>query len=409
MTAPWAVAPCQPSRINPTHRTIAHDSPQPLASLAGALSPYLIGWQIERQLNAQDLPLQASSARAPALQIQTLQRGWLTTQASSTLALPGTRLELQHNIEHGPLSLNWRQPALAALHTVLPGPQCRRIGIDCAQTSPVLDSLLQWDGSSLHRLNIPYMRTAQFSLLNIDSSLRLPAFSQSRQAGAQAAMPAAIEFSLQADQVQTMMFELNALRAALQAKPMANLLILQSQLSADAFIWQQHNWGDLHLELHAEPLDTALLLQLLQQQQAVDQLLALQNWLALQPIFRLEQLSLDQARLTAQGKVRLRPVELWQLLRRPSLQTLFSALLESAELNLRIAPELAAQLLAFWHSGELSTQAMTHARQQLQAWSQAGFINLRDNYLHSHLVFKDNQLSGQVPARLPDQSMPTHE
>ncbi|MEZ5591674.1 MAG: DUF945 family protein [Gammaproteobacteria bacterium] len=378
--------------------------------IALALSPYLIGWQIEHQLNAQDSPLQASSAHTPALQIRTLQRGWLSSQASSTLALPGTRLELQHNIEHGPLSLSWRQPALAALHTVLPGPQCRRIGIDCAQTSLVLNSLLQWDGSSQHRLNIPYLRTTQFSLLNADSSLRLPAFSQSQQADALAVIPTAVEFSLQADQVQALaLFQLNALRAALQMKPAENELVLRSQLSAGAIIWQQHNWGDLRLELHAEPLDTALLLQLLQQQQAVDQLLALQNWLTEKPLFRLEQLSLDQARLTAQGKVRLRPVELWQLLPRPSLQTLLLALLESAELELRIAPELAEQLLAFWHSGEISSQAIARARQQLRAWSRAGFVDLRDNYLHSHLVFKDNQLFGQPPTRLSNQSMPTHE
>ncbi|MCB1805452.1 MAG: hypothetical protein KDJ99_09975, partial [Candidatus Competibacteraceae bacterium] len=62
--------------------------------IALALSPYLIGWQIERQLNAPNSPLKASPVHAPALQVQTLQRGWLNSQANSTLVLPGTRLEL---------------------------------------------------------------------------------------------------------------------------------------------------------------------------------------------------------------------------------------------------------------------------------------------------------------------------
>ena len=361
--------------------------------IALTLSPYLVGWLIERQFSAQH----RHPTLPEPLHIQDIQRGWLTTQASSTLTLPDSQIRLQHQINHGPLSLTWRQPVLATVHTVLTSAECHQLNVDCDGSALILDSLLHWDGSSQHHLSIPYLQHQQLSVQTLHAQLHAPVLSQAHGAGALAAESTSTELRLQAKQWQYAWLDLANLRSTLNLTTIGpdKKLLVHSQLSADNLNWHRQGWGNVSVKLLVESLDTALLLTLLTQQPALAQLQATQHWLTQRPLITLEHLTLDHAKLTAQGFVRLRPVGLWQLLRKPSLRTLMTALLEQAELTLQVEYDLAERLLTYWQMSDFSDPAPLTARQQLAEWSQAGLVELRDNYFYARLVFKDNQYSSQ--------------
>jgi len=348
-------------------------------------SPWLIGWQIERQLRAP----------STALQVEKIHRGWLETRANSYLFLPSGRIELKHYIEHGPYSIAWGQPALAAAQTVLPVTACHRLGLACGETAPVLNSLLAWDGASQHRLNVPFLASAQFVLQNLQAQLSVPSLTQTT-AGALSALASPLQLQLQASLFSTATLELTHLKGELYGQNESRFFTLRTRVKAAKLGWQQQDWSDFDLELQANRLDAVLLLQLLNQASLADQLLTVQQWLAQKPVIELTKLSLAQEGLTAHGKAQLRPLapqQLWSLLRQPTPQALLAGLLQRAELQLQVEQDLAAQLLATWYFGVHSVQALAEARARLAAWTQADLITRREDRFYARLLFKDNTLS----------------
>ena len=351
-----------------------------------AASPYLTGWFIEQQLNHLHL--------ASVFQIKRFERGWFTSKADSALRFPSLDLRLQHRLEHGPLPLDWMRPAAASLVTALTDRECLKLGLKCDPAQPAMvDSLLYWNGASLHRARIAHIQTPLFSMRGLRAELQLPPLMNPQAAYASSNLgDFSAELQWQAERIVYTALTLENSAGDLQLTGTQNLFNAHSQIGTETLIWQQQRWSDLSLKLRAERLNAVLLLSILSRQWSADQLLKLQNWLAQNPVLTIEELTLGE-KLSVQGHARLRPVNLWRLLRRPDLINLLAAVLASAKLELHAEHELAEQLLALWTAGELSPLALQQAKQQFEQWSRAGFVSLHNNDYHAHLSFKDNQFS----------------
>lgn len=355
-------------------------------------SPVLIGWFTERQLQYQTLPLLPGIE----LKVDEFERGWLSSQFNSHLITPDVQLHLRQQLEHGPLPLTWQEFAAAGLETVLPLSECFKLNLECTLEPIRLHSLIQWDGSSQHQLNITTLTAQNLQLQDFAARFVLPDWFVAGGSHSLTPSEPAV-FALRADNFQYSDLNLQEIRAEFNATSAEYLLAVNSQLHIDQIHWEQQSAQQLSLAIQAERLDAILLMTVLEQPltfnlHSAQHMLAIQNWLASQPRIQINQLQLKKPYLNAQGYIQLGKFQLRYLWWGFDWRNLLQGIITEAELSLDIDQTLAEYLLTFWQP-DLTPAQM---RQQWQHWIDTGFVSRQQNEYYVRLRYSNNVTSSQL-------------